>query len=94
MARDSGKPLPALSAAVEESIIKAGEPDRRRFHRPCGDNLPCQWRKYFEFLKSGTLHRCFRRVGDCSRRQDIRQVKACHANPVVSHPVIDVETVW
>ena len=47
MARDSGNPLPALSAAVEESIIKAGELDRRRFHRSLSGNLPCQWRKYF-----------------------------------------------
>jgi hypothetical protein len=32
-------------------------------------------------------------VGDSSRRQAIRQVKARHANPVVGHPVIDVEAV-
>ena len=32
------------------------------------------------------LHLCFWRVGDASRRQDIRHVKACHADPVVCHP--------
>ena len=37
------------------------------------------------------LHLCFRGVGDTSRRQDIRYVKACHANPVVGHPIVNVE---
>ena len=39
------------------------------------------------------LYLYVRCVSDTSRRQDIRHVKACHANPVVGHPVIDVEAV-
>ena len=32
------------------------------------------------------LHLCVGCVSDTSRRQDIRHVKACHADPVVGHP--------
>ena len=39
------------------------------------------------------LHLCFRRVGDSYGRHEIWHVKACHANPVVGHPVIDIEAV-
>lgn len=49
--------------------------------------------RYSQFPKSGALHLCLRRVSDAYRRQAIRQVKACHANPPVSHPIIDVEAV-
>src|ERR1017187_2913898 len=34
------------------------------------------------------LHFSFRRVGDSSRQQEIRQVKAGHANPIVGHSVV------
>jgi len=40
---------------------------------------------------SGTLHLCRRRVGASYWRHEIRHVKACRANPVVGHPVIDIE---
>jgi hypothetical protein len=33
------------------------------------------------------------RIGDCRGRQEIGQLKACHADPLVGHPVIDVEAV-
>ena len=46
-----------------------------------------------EFLKWGALHLCFRRVGDSSRWEANRQVQARHANPVVGHPIINVEAV-
>ena len=42
---------------------------------------------------SGTLPLWFRRVGDTSRRQELRHVQARHANAVVGHPVVDVETI-
>jgi hypothetical protein len=41
----------------------------------------------------GRLHFCFRRVSHFSRRQEIWDVKAGYADPVVGHPVIDVESV-
>src|ERR1017187_8480976 len=42
---------------------------------------------------SGELHLSFRRVGNSCRRYQIRHVEACHADPAVSHPIIDVEAV-
>lgn len=41
----------------------------------------------------GALHLRFWRVGNSSRRQAVRQVDACDANPVVGHAVINVEAV-
>jgi hypothetical protein len=32
-------------------------------------------------------------VGDPFRRQEVGDIKACHANPVVGHPIVDVEAV-
>jgi hypothetical protein len=43
-----------------------------------------------EFPKSNALHLCLRCVSNSSRRRDIRNVKACHANPIVGHPVVNV----
>jgi hypothetical protein len=73
------------------------EPDRRR------PALPSTSLRKLIPRTSGTsvlnsqnqvrLHFCFRRVGYSFRRQDIRQVKACHANPVVGHPIVNVEAV-
>jgi len=39
------------------------------------------------------LHFCLGRVGDTSRRQNIRHVKTGDANPVVGHPVVNVVAV-
>ncbi len=33
------------------------------------------------------------RVGACSCRQEFRHVETRHADPVVGHPVVDVETI-
>jgi hypothetical protein len=43
-------------------------------------------------LEIGRLY-LFRSVGDSNRRHNIRQIKACHANPVVGHSVVDIEAV-
>jgi hypothetical protein len=45
-------------------------------------------------LFSVALQFGFRRVGCSSRRQDFWKVKPRHADPVVCHPVINVEAVW
>lgn len=39
------------------------------------------------------LYLRFRRIGDCFRRLNIRNIEADHANPIVGHPVIDIEAV-
>ena len=40
-----------------------------------------------------TSYLCLWRVGDRSRRQELREVKARHANSVVRHSVIDIKTI-
>jgi len=42
---------------------------------------------------SGALHDGLGHVGDTSRRQGCRHIEACHANPAVGHPIVDVEAV-
>src|SRR5208283_2642237 len=39
------------------------------------------------------LHLSFRRIGASLRRQEVRQIQACHPNAVVGHAVVDVETI-
>jgi hypothetical protein len=79
-------------------------PIRPNWNRPL---LDVSWNDLFECISSksaapklpesgkGTtkeaLRLCVRCVSDTSRRQDTRHVKACHANPVVGHPIVNVE---
>jgi hypothetical protein len=44
-------------------------------------------------LTSG-LNRCLRRIGGSFRGDILRQVKARNTNPIVRHPVVDVEAIW
>jgi hypothetical protein len=53
----------------------------------------CQQSPTVPGTRPGTLHPCLRHGGEPSRRHRIRHVKTCHADPAISHPIIDVEAV-
>jgi len=56
--------------------------------------LSCRSKRARLCGSASDLYLCLRRVGNCPRRYLFRQVKACHTNPIVRHPVVDVEAIW
>ena len=90
---DSGLPASGFTISILEQLV----PQLVLIDRSLAKSVD-RWRRRslsycFKLPESGALHLCSWRFDDSFRRQEIRHLKARDANPVLGHPVIDIEAV-